>query len=247
MPPTIPHDIDQTLKALKAHAFDARFAATKAEAKALILKLIPQKSTVGIGDSVSLRQIGAIDGLMKRGNPVINPFTPELTQSAAGRKTFVDLCRQTLTADVFLTGANAVTLDGQIMSVDYAGNRVAGMIFGAEHIILVIGRNKITRDIEEARIRVKNVIAPVHAVNKGRKTPCAVTGKCSDCQSPERICGVTVILERKLAHFTYTVVLVNEDLGLGWDPAWDKNRIEAIKSAYLQNSWSFALETTNKK
>jgi hypothetical protein len=243
MPVSISPDINDTLRALKSHGFDARFAATGVEAAALLLSLIPQDSTVGIGDSVSLRQIGAIEGLIKRGNPVINPFTPELTQSAASRKTFIGLCRKTLTADAFLTGANAVTQDGQIMSVDYAGNRVAGMIFGAEHIILVIGRNKITRDIDEARIRVKNVIAPVHAINKGRKTPCAVTGKCSDCESPDRICGVTVILERKLAHFTYTVILVDEDLGLGWDPAWDTSRIEAIKSAYLQNSWSFALES----
>jgi L-lactate utilization protein LutB len=242
MPVSIPQDITRTLHALKAHGFDARFAASGAEAKSVILDLIPQESAVGIGDSVTLRQIGAIDDLVKRGSRVINPFTPELTGTSKNRKTFIGLCRQTLTADVFLTGANAVTQDGQIMSVDYAGNRVAGMIFGAEHIVIVIGRNKITRDIDEARIRIKNVITPVHAINKGRKTPCTITGKCSDCESPERICGVTVILERKLAHFDYTVILVNEDLGLGWDPDWDQNRIEAIKSAYLHNSWSFGLQ-----
>jgi hypothetical protein len=247
MPARIPRDIQKTLAALNSHGFDARFAASGAEAKTLILKLIPPESTVGIGDSVTLRQIGAIDELIKRGNPLVNPFTPELTQTPKNRKTFINLCRKALTADVFLTGANAVTQDGKIMSVDYAGNRVAGMIFGAEHIIMVVGRNKITRDIDAAQARVKNVIAPVHAVNKDRKTPCAVTGKCSDCESPQRICGVTVILERKLAHFNYTVVVVDADLGLGWDPSWEKSRIEAIKSAYLQNSWSFALETAKKK
>jgi L-lactate utilization protein LutB len=246
MTTNIPPEIAKALQKLKAHGFEAHFAASAAEARAIILGLISAKAAVGIGDSVSLRQTGAVEDLIKRGNPVINPFTEELTGSPASRKTFVDLCRKTLAADVFLTGANAVTEDGQIMSVDYAGNRVAGMIFGAPQVILVIGRNKITRDIEQARNRIRNVIAPFHAINKGRKTPCTVTGECADCESPGRLCGVTVILERKLAHFSYSIILVNEDLGLGWDPKWPSERIDSIKAAYLQNSWSFALETRKK-
>jgi len=242
MTANIPQQMQRCLTALKAHGFAARYAKTVDEANAIVLDLAPQTSTIGIGDSVTLRQTGIIDKLSQRGNPMINPFTRELTQTPVKRDLFVDLCRKTLTADVFLTSVNAVTEDGKLMSIDYAGNRVAGMIFGAPRIILLVGRNKITCDIEAAHERVKNVITPVHAQNKGRKTPCTATGRCSDCESPGRICGVTVILERKLAHFEYSVILIDEDLGLGWDPGWDEKRIAGIKNNYWQSSWSFAFK-----
>ncbi len=242
MAPEIPENIKATLEALKKHRFDARFARTAGEANSMILEMIPPHASIGIGDSVTLRQIGILENLNQRGNSVINPFVPELTQDESKRKSFINTCRKTLTADVFMTGANAVTEDGKIFSIDYAGNRVAGMIFGGEKVILVVGRNKIVKNIEEAASRVKNVIVPVHTKNKGRRTPCVVTGECSDCDSPDRFCGVTVIMERKPAHFDYCVILIDEDLGLGWDPMWDKQRIENIRSGYLRNSWSFAFK-----
>jgi hypothetical protein len=238
--PDIPEELNLTLKALKAHRFDARFARTITEARVMMSEMISPTDRVGIGDSVTLRQMGIMDRLSVRGNEVINPFTLELTQTAGKRKLFVDTCRKALVADVFMTSCNAVTTDGKIVSVDYAGNRVAGTIFGAEKVILAIGRNKITGNIDEALDRIKNVITPVHARNKGRNTPCAVTGRCSDCDSPQRICSVTVILERKPAHNDFSIILIDEDLGLGWNPTWDSKRINAIESNYLNNSWSFS-------
>ncbi len=246
MVPEIPQYIKATLNALKKHRFDARFARTVIEANSMMLEMIPPNAAIGIGDSVTLRQIGIIDNLVARGNRVINPFTPKLTQDATKRHAFIATCRKALTADIFMTGANAVTADGKILSIDYAGNRVAGMIFGGEKVILAVGRNKIVKNIDEATSRLKNVIVPFHAKSKGSKTPCAITGECSDCESPTRFCGVTVILERKLAHFDYSVILIDEDLGLSWDPLWDKNRIEEIKSNYLRNSWSFAFGSHEK-
>jgi hypothetical protein len=188
---------------------------------------------------VTLRQIGILDELSRRGNKVIDPFTRELTQDIVKRNLFIQTCRKTFGTDVFITSSNAVTQDGKIVSIDYSGNRVAGSIFGGEKVILAIGRNKIVRDAEEAIYRIKNVIAPFHSKYKGGKTPCAVTGKCSDCASPQRICNVTVILEKKPAHTDLCVLLVDEDLGLGWDPAWSEKRIDEIKSSYCQNSWAF--------
>jgi hypothetical protein len=235
----IPQEIQSTLEALQKHRFEARYAGSASEACAIMLEMIPLSAVIGIGDSVSLRQTGVIESLAQRGNRVINPFTQELTQLAGSRVKFIETCRQAMLTDVFMTSANAVTRDGKLISVDFAGNRVAGTIFGPGKVILVVGRNKITRDIEEADRRLKEVVCPFHARGKGRRTPCATTGKCSDCESPERICGVTVIIERKLAHNDFAVILVDEDLGLSWDPAWDSRRIAAIQENYFKYSWSF--------
>jgi hypothetical protein len=208
-----------------------------------MLEMIPLSARVGVGDSTTLRQIGILDDLLSRGTQVINPFTPELSRGMEDdpdrMRLFGETTRRTLGNDVFVTSSNAVTQDGKIVSIDKAGNRIAGMIFGAPRVILAMGRNKIVNDVEGAVDRIKNVIAPAHARRKGHKTPCAVTGECSDCDSPARICGITAILEKKPVVTDLSVILVNEDLGLGWHPGWDERRISSIRSHYYQNSWPF--------
>lgn len=243
MKPDMPQDIEMTLKSLKANSFDPRFAQTVHEAREVMLEMIPATARIGVGDSTTLRQIGILEALIRRGNEVINPFTPDLTQGIGQdpvkRDLFLQKCQRTFGTDVFVTGSNALTRDGKIVSIDYAGNRVAGTIYGAPKVILAVGRNKIVRDVDEAIYRIKNVIAPAHAEQKKRDTPCAVTGECSDCNSPGRICSVTMILEKKPAHTALSVILINEDLGLGWDPAWDEKRISKVKSHYYRNYWVF--------
>ncbi len=112
------------------------------------------------------------------------------------------------------------------------GNRVAGMIYGVKKVILLIGANKIVRDVTEALDRIQSTIAPYHAKYIGVDVPCALTEACSDCDSPWRICNVTTIISKKPPSVDLAVVLAGEDLGLGWDPAWPQERIEKIKSAY---------------
>ena len=106
------------------------------------------------------------------------------------------------------------------------------MFFGVKQVILLVGTNKIVQDVEEALERVQKTISPYHAKNLGVNTPCASTGECSDCDSPQRICNITTILSKKPPTVDFTVVLVNEDLGLGWDPDWPEDRIERITSSY---------------
>ena len=236
----VSQDIERTLKSLKSNWFDARLAQTAAEARTMMLEMIPVTSSVGVGDSATLRQVDVVDELVRRGNEVVNPFKTELTQDPAKHQLFLQTCRKTFTTDVFVTGCNAVTEDGKILSIDYAGNRVAGTIYGAPKVIITVGRNKIVKDADAALDRIKNVITPVHAERKSRKTPCVTTGKCNDCDSPGRICSVTIIMERKPAHTDVSVILINEDLGLGWDPAWDEERISKIRSNYLDTTWAFA-------
>ncbi len=241
--PDISQNIGVTLESLKANHFDAQFAQTAAEAKKMILEMISLTASVGVGDSATLRQIGILEELNRRGTEVINPFTRDLTQGMADnqakRKLFRQMQRRTFGTDVFLTSSNAVTEDGKIVSIDRVGNRVAGTIFAADKVILPVGRNKIVKDVDEAIYRIKNVIAPAHARRKERQTPCAVTGKCNDCDSPDRICNITIILEKKPLYTDLSIILINEDLGLGWDPAWDDERISKIESNYYQNTWAF--------
>jgi len=243
MIPDVSQDIEVTLKSLKANHFDARFARTAAEAKKMVLEMIPLTASVGVGDSATVRQIGILEELIRRGTKVINPFMQELTrgmaENPAMHSLFVQTARRTLGTDVFLTSSNALTEDGKIVSIDRAGNRVAGTIFGAQKVILPIGRNKIVKDVDGAVYRIKNVIAPAHAKRKERKTPCAVTGKCNDCDSPDRICNITIILEKKPLHTDLSIILIDEDLGLGWDLGWDEKRISEISSNYYQNTWVF--------
>jgi len=235
----ISQDIQLTLQSLKANHFDVHFASGMVEARMMLLEMIPPTASVGAGDSTTLRQIGVWEELLRRGNRVVDPFTRELTVNVGTRDLFAKTRRNAFGADVFMAGANAVTQDGKIMSTDHAGNRVAGTIFGGNKIILTIGRNKIVRDVDEASYRIKNVIAPFHARHKGKKTPCVFTGKCSDCDSPERICNVTIILEKKPAYADLSIVLVDADLGLGWDPTWPEQRIDNIKHNYEQYAWAF--------
>jgi L-lactate utilization protein LutB len=231
--------ITQTLAALERSWFRTHYAPSAQEARGWLLDTIPPHAVVGAGDSTTLRQIGIWDELQRRGNRVVNPITKELTLDPGKRSQLLTTLRNSLSSDVYLTSANAVTLDGKLVSIDRVGNRLAGMLFGPPDVIVVMGRNKIVRNQQDAIRRIKNVIAPAHAGWKGRNTPCATTGKCSECDDLDRICRATLIIEKR-PHFTsMSVLMVGEDLGLGWDHRWPAERIEAIRTRYQEVTWAF--------
>jgi hypothetical protein len=125
------------------------------------------------------------------------------------------IMRRQLTCDLFLTGTNAVTLSGWLVNIDGNGNRVAAMFFGPKKVIVVAGRNKIVDgDLQDAIDRIKNWASPPNAKRLNYNTPCAKTGFCSNCNSPERICRVTTIIDRKPRVMDIRVLVVNEDMGL---------------------------------
>jgi len=217
-------DIETVMKSLKANHFDpVEFAEDANTATKIVLDMIPSEATVGFAGSISIRQIGLVDQLIKRGTKDING-TIGITIDE----------RRRLLSDILLCSSNAVTLDGKLVNIDGVGNRVATMIFGPKKVILAIGMNKIVHDASEAIDRIKNVIAPYHAMAMRRKTPCVTTGYCTDCKSPERICNVTTIIEKKPSFTDIAIVLVGEDIGLGWDPDWPEERKERITSVYRE-------------
>jgi hypothetical protein len=226
--------IENTIESLRKRQMKGWAAGSIGEAREMILGIVPSDAIVGIGDSSSVRQVGIIDELKVRGNRVINPFDP--TKEIKDLQTHFDhgfwpMIEATV-CDVFLTGTNALTEDGKIVNTDGAGNRVAGMFWGHPMTILIIGANKIVKNLDEALDRIKNVIAPEHLRRKGAKAPCTETGRCHDCLGERRVCAVTTIIEKRPVHTEMHVVIVNEDLGLGWDRSWPKERIIRIVSRH---------------
>ena len=231
--------LEQTAASLERNGFAVHCAENKEKAKELVLMLIPCEAMVGTGDSATVRQIGVIPDLEKRGTKVVNAFIPELVTAGADKfSVFEETIRQSHHSDIFLTSTNAVTRDGKLVNIDGVGNRVAGIIFGPKKVILIVGRNKIVADVDKAIYRIKNLVSPIHAATKQKKVPCAITGKCTDCDSPQRICNITVILEKRPQLTNISVILVNEDLGLSWEPNWPEDRTARIRSNYEAVTWT---------
>jgi hypothetical protein len=126
----------------------------------------------------------------------------------------LELRRQALLVDLFITGTNALTEKGQLVNLDMFGNRVAALTFGPRHVLLFIGRNKIVRDIDAAIKRIKRFSAPANAMRLDKQTPCVSSGRCQECSTPDRICNTWTITEKSFPKGRIKVVLVNEDLGL---------------------------------
>ena len=122
--------------------------------------------------------------------------------------------RQALLSDLFITGTNAVTEEGQLVNLDMIGNRIAALTFGPKWVIVLVGRNKIVSDLEEAMFRVKNYVAPANSMRLDKKNPCVKTSYCEECKSSERICNTWTITEKSFPKGRVKIVLINEDLGL---------------------------------
>ncbi len=126
----------------------------------------------------------------------------------------MELRRKALLTDLFITGTNAVTETGNLVNLDMYGNRVAAITFGPRHVIIFVGRNKIVPDLEAAMERIKGYAAPLNAMRLGKKTPCAGTAFCSECESPDRICNTWVITEKCFPKGRLKIILINQDLGI---------------------------------
>ena len=201
--------VERTMKALRKNNFDAQFVAKATDAARVIFKMIPDGVTVGVGGSMTLNQIGFFEEAAKHPIKLLNPSAQQLSPEE-----FIRMRREILLADVFLCSSNAVTEDGKLYNIDGTGNRVGAMTFGPRKVILVCGVNKIVKDITEAHKRAQEWAAPMNARRLALKTPCAETGICADCASPQRICNVYVAMAKKPSRSDITVLLVGEPLGL---------------------------------
>ncbi len=238
--------IEEVLSSLRQRHIHASFAENSEDARQKVTSLISQDAVVGIGDSTTMRQLGIPQTLKEKGIQVLDPFEQDRLQKdpEEGLRQMRKILKEATVGDVFLTGTNAITEDGRLVNVDAVGNRVAGIFWGHPVSIVVVGRNKIVKDLDEAFYRIRNIIAPNHVRirsvelgGRNSKTPCAVTGECSDCRAIDRICNIFAVIEGKPFFTDLNVIIVNKDLGLGWDPSWPKNRIEQILVNYKRFVW----------
>ncbi len=200
--------LKRTAEFLKERGFEVFLVKDKEEAKNVVLKLIPENATVGIGGSITIREIGVIEELEKRGNKVIHHWKEGLTPEED-----FEIRRQELLSDVFLSSVNALTFSGELVNMEGIGNRVAAQIFGPKKVIIVVGKNKLVVNLETAIWRIKNIVAPLNAKRLKLELPCVEEGYCIDCNHPKKICRITTILEAPPARTPFYVVLVNEELG----------------------------------
>ena len=139
---------------------------------------------------------------------VLDTFDPTLNDEEKQERR-----RQALLVDLFFTGTNAITETGHLVNLDMIGNRIAALTFGPRNVIVLAGRNKLVADLESAWDRIKSYAAPVNTMRLDKKTPCAATGFCQDCKSPQRICNTWTITEKAFPKGRVKIVLINADLG----------------------------------
>jgi len=200
---------ERCIKNLNKHGFDAHFVRDVKEARDLILGMTGGFESFGFGGSDTTRSLGVMEELKKRGKTIHDHWQQGLTREE-------DLETRLLQGrcDCFLCSANGVSATGEIVNVDGIGNRTNGMSFGPKKVVIVAGMNKVAQDLEGALTRVREVAGPMRAKSLGMETPCVETGRCSDCNSPQRICRITTILHRKPMITDISVILINQALGL---------------------------------
>ena len=212
----VPQFWNLRLEAVKAtlekNNFEVHIAATREAASELVLEtLLPAiaPASVSWGGSKTFVESGLYDRLKTMAEvTVLDTYDSALTNEEK-----LERRRQSLLVDLFLTGTNAITANGHLINLDMIGNRIAALTFGPRHVIVLAGRNKLVADLEGAWERIKAYAAPVNSMRLDMKTPCASTGFCQDCKSPQRICNTWTITEKSFPKGRVRIVLINDDLG----------------------------------
>ncbi|HEY3307497.1 MAG TPA: lactate utilization protein [Desulfuromonadaceae bacterium] len=199
----------KAVESLGGNGFTALYCATPEEACNYIISEAKDADSIGFGGSISIAGLGVESYLQNQGKDILNHSSTGLS-----REQRVEIMRRQLTCDLFLSGCNALTLSGELVNIDATGNRAAAMFFGPRKVIVVAGRNKLVDGSPQDAIeRVKGCASPPNAKRLSFNTPCAQTGFCSNCNSPDRICRVTTIIDRKPRMTDLRVLVVNADLG----------------------------------
>ncbi len=203
-------DLKETLE---ANNFEAFIAQNAREAGRLVMdRILPKVAPKSISWGGSMTFVASELYDMLKGYPkaeILDTFDKSVSPEES-----LERRRQALLVDLFITGTNAVTRSGELVNLDMIGNRVAGITFGPKHVVVMVGRNKIVEDLDAAIERIKDYSAPVNVMRLNKKAPCAKTGECEECKSPDRICNSWTITQKSFPKGRIKVVLINEDLGL---------------------------------
>ncbi|WP_028234566.1 lactate utilization protein [Pseudobutyrivibrio sp. MD2005] len=194
----------KVIRGLESRNMTGYYASDKEEALKIALELIPENTSITMGGAMSAHEIGIVDAL-KKGNYNF------IDRDATDDKRAAMLAAYD--ADYFLTSANAITEDGVMINIDGNANRVSAIAQGPKHVIAIVGMNKVCDDVDGAMKRARNVAAPINAQRFGLSTPCAKTGSCMNCKSPDTICCQFLITRYSKHADRIHVILVNDSLG----------------------------------
>ena len=200
-------DANNIVQILKNKHYNAYYCTSLEDAKSKVLEMIPKGSSIALGGSVTLNQMDIINTFKSDDYKLFDRYKDVPFSET------VEIMRQSMLADFFITSTNAITKNGELINMDSTGNRAAAMIFGPKKVIVIAGVNKITEDIESAQKRIRE-IAIINAKRINHKSPCTITGTCSDCDVKGRICNYTSIIHngRKFED-RITILIVPENLG----------------------------------
>lgn len=198
----------ELIKHLNSRHFEAYYCETREQALQKALELIPDGASVGWGGAMSAQEIGLMDAV-RAGNYVA--IDRDAVSDPADK---VARMKKAMLADVFITGANALSLDGQMVNIDGSGNRVAAIVYGPDTVLVIAGMNKVVDTLEDAVRRARNVAAPRNKQRFPSQTPCEFTGACADCKSEACICNQILITRNCRPAGRIKFVLVGEELGL---------------------------------
>lgn len=198
----------KVVKSLEKRHFEAYYCENKEEALKKVIELIPKEDVVSWGGSLTLSEIGVLDYIKNNDYKVID------RDKATSQEERLDLMRKSLTCDTFLMSSNAISEDGQLVNIDGNGNRVAALCFGPKSVIVLAGINKVTKTLEDAYSRARNIAAPINALKFDINTGCQTTGSCMNCISADSICASFVTTRISKPAKKIKVVIVGGDFGL---------------------------------
>lgn len=199
---------ETVIKNLKKRQMDGCYCETIEEAEKEVFSCLTAACTVSFGGSMTLEEMGLLTAL--RHDPNITLIDRATAKSPEETK---KMYHDALSADYYFMSTNAITTDGELVNIDGTGNRVAALIYGPEHVIILAGMNKVVPTLDDAIHRVHNTASPINCQRLNKNTPCAATGACADCLSPDCICNQTVITRRSGVPGRIKVILIGEALG----------------------------------
>lgn len=200
--------VKRTIASLEKNNMNGYYVQTEKEALEKVKELISEGDTVSVGGSMTLFETGVIELLRSGKYQFLDRYKEGL--SPAGMK---EVFRKSFFADAYFTGTNAITENGELYNVDGTGNRVAAMLYGPEKVIVIAGRNKIVKDLDQAILRVKGTAAPANNVRLNKNNPCTKIGHCMDCKQESRICNEYTVIKRQSDKNRIHVIIINKELG----------------------------------
>ncbi len=198
----------RTIDNLEKNNMKGYFVQNEEGAIEKIGEIIKEGDTVSLGGSMTLFETGIIEFLRSGKYNFLDRYQEGLTP-----KDIKKIYRESFSADAYFTSTNALTEEGELYNVDGRGNRVAAMIYGPDKVIVVVGINKIVKNLDDAIMRNREIAAPANAKRLNRKTPCSEVGYCMDCSSKERICSDYVVIKKQMDADRIHVIIVNKELG----------------------------------